>query len=77
MCENGLFSTELMLDKIVQREKKTDPPSMRPASFLISLVGVLLFWSGIAMAKHLYHGEFDWRYMTLSTLLSPRRNPNG
>jgi hypothetical protein len=36
-----------------------------------------VFWGGIAVAERLSHGEFDWRYMTLSTLISPRRNPAG
>jgi len=77
MCENGLLDAELMLHKIVQREKTNVAPFMRPAPFFISLSGVLLFWGGIVIAKRLYPGEFDWRYMTLSTLLSPRRNPDG
>src|SRR5438552_3421132 len=49
---------------------------MRPAPF-IALLGVLIFWAGIVVAERRYPAEFDWRYMTLSTLLSPRRNPHG
>jgi len=49
---------------------------MRPAPF-IALLGVLVFWAGIVVAERRYPAEFDWRYMTLSTLLSPRRNPAG
>ena len=49
-------------------------PLMPPTPF-IALLGVLVFWGGIAVAERRYPAEFDWRYMTLSTLISPRRNP--
>jgi hypothetical protein len=49
---------------------------MRRATFLI-FVGVFFLGGGIVVAKRLYPAEFDWRYMTLSTLLSPLRNPGG
>ncbi len=51
-------------------------PFMRPAPF-IALLGVLVFWGGILVGERRYPSEFDWRYMTLSTLISPHRNPNG
>lgn len=66
-----------MLCKSVQREKTNAARFMGPTPFLISLFGVLLFWGGIVLAKRLYPAEFDWRYMTLSTLVSPRHNPKG
>jgi hypothetical protein len=31
----------------------------------------------ILVAERRFPAEFDWRYMTLSTLISPHRNPNG
>jgi hypothetical protein len=40
-------------------------------------MGVVALWAGIAMAAHCYPTEFDWRYMTMSTLLSPRDNAPG
>ena len=51
-------------------------PLMPPTPF-IALLGVLVFWGGILVAERRYPAEFDWRYMTLSTLISPRRNPAG
>jgi hypothetical protein len=77
MCENGLLSAKLMLHRTEQPENSNAAPLMRPALFIISLLCVVLFWGGILIAKWLYPAEFDWRYMTLSTLLSPRRNPDG
>jgi len=41
------------------------------------LLGILAFWGGIGTAGWCYPTEFDWRYMTLSTLLSSRHNPAG
>jgi hypothetical protein len=40
-------------------------------------LGVLGFWSGMWMAARRYPSEYDWRYMTLSSLTSPARNPAG
>jgi hypothetical protein len=50
---------------------------LRPASYLIVVLGIFAFWWGILVAERFYPTEFDWRYMTLSTLLSPRRNSEG
>ncbi|MBS0580707.1 MAG: hypothetical protein JSR36_15730 [Proteobacteria bacterium] len=43
----------------------------------ISLLGVVAFWMGLLMAGHLYPSEYDWRYMTMSNLVYPERNPAG
>jgi hypothetical protein len=40
-------------------------------------VAVLAFWFGVLMAMWRYPSEYDWRYMPLSNLLSPRRDPAG
>jgi hypothetical protein len=40
-------------------------------------LGVLAFWGGLWMASRRYPLEYDWRYMTLSTLLYANRNPDG
>jgi hypothetical protein len=40
-------------------------------------LGVLAFWGGMLMAARRYPSEYDWRYMTLSSLISPARNPSG
>jgi hypothetical protein len=40
-------------------------------------LGVLAFWVGILTAARRFPSEYDWRYMTLSSLLYPERNPAG
>ena len=40
-------------------------------------LGVLAFWGGMLMAAHRYPSEYDWRYMTISSLVYDDRNPNG
>lgn len=39
--------------------------------------GVLAFWSGLWLAARKYPSEYDWRYMTISSLVYPDRNPEG
>jgi len=53
------------------------PASRRLAWRAMPLVGILAFWGGLGMAGWCYPAEFDWRYMTLSTLLSAPHNPVG
>ncbi len=50
---------------------------LRRAACLPALFGVLAFWCGILIAEQRYGAEFDWRYMTVSNLLSPVHNPTG
>jgi hypothetical protein len=40
-------------------------------------VGLLGFWAGLYLASRLYPSEYDWRYMTISSLLYPDRDPRG
>jgi len=40
-------------------------------------LGVLAFWAGLWMAISRYPSEYDWRYMTISSLVYPERNPSG
>jgi hypothetical protein len=40
-------------------------------------IGVLAFWCGMWMAERLYPSEYDWRYITMSSLVYPDRNPRG
>jgi hypothetical protein len=40
-------------------------------------LGVLAFWGGLWMAARRYPSEYDWRYMTISSLLYVDRNPDG
>jgi hypothetical protein len=38
---------------------------------------VLAFWGGMLMAGRKFPSEYDWRYMTISSLVYGDRNPNG
>jgi hypothetical protein len=40
-------------------------------------VGLLGFWAGLYLASRHYPTEYDWRYMTISSLLYPDRDPRG
>ena len=40
-------------------------------------LGVLAFWGGMLMAGRSYPSEYDWRYITISSLVYGDRNPNG
>lgn len=40
-------------------------------------VGVLAFWGGMLLAARGYPAEYDWRFITISSLLYPDRNPSG
>jgi hypothetical protein len=39
--------------------------------------GTVAFWGGLWMAAERYPSEYDWRYMVISSLLNPDRNPDG
>jgi hypothetical protein len=41
------------------------------------IVGLLAFWIGMVVAARSYPSEYDWRYMTVSSLLYQRRDPDG
>ncbi len=43
----------------------------------MTLLGVSAFWGGLWMAGQRYPSGYDWRYMTISSLLYADRNPNG
>jgi len=45
-------------------------PTMAP-------LGVLAFWLGMVLAARSYPSEYDWRYITISSLVYPERNPDG
>jgi hypothetical protein len=40
-------------------------------------LGVLAFWAGLWIAARRYPTAYDWRYMSISNLLYPDRNPDG
>ncbi len=40
-------------------------------------LGVLAFWCGMVLAARRFPSEYDWRYITISTLVYPDRNPAG
>jgi hypothetical protein len=54
-----------------------DKPFLRQASCATATLGVLAFWGGMLMAARRYPSEYDWRYMPVSNLLSPGRDPAG
>jgi hypothetical protein len=60
-----------------QKHGKHAKGTLRLNSYTTALLGVLAFWAGMLTAERCYPGEFDGRYMMLSALLSPRRNPSG
>jgi len=43
----------------------------------IALMGVAAFWAGIGLAASRYPAGYDWQYMVVSRLFSPRRDPAG
>lgn len=49
----------------------------RQALYAAAPLGVLAFWCGLWIAARLYPSDYDWRYMTVSSLLYPERNPGG
>jgi len=40
-------------------------------------LGLLAFWGGLWMAGRRYPSEYDWRYMSISSLVYADRNPDG
>ncbi len=40
-------------------------------------LGLLAFWGGMFIAERSYPSEYDWRYMTISSLVYCERNPDG
>jgi hypothetical protein len=50
---------------------------IREWSRALAPMGVLAFWAGMVLAARSYPSEFDWRYMPVSNLLFPDRNPAG
>ena len=53
------------------------PNGAPPVAWAVVPVGVAAFWGGTWMAARHYPQEYDWRYMTISSLLSAERNPAG
>jgi len=58
--------TELRTPRFAQR-----------AAYAGAAGGVLAFWCGMLIAARSYPSEYDWRYMTISSLVYAERNPNG
>jgi hypothetical protein len=51
--------------------------SVRASLCATAVVGVLAFWTCLGMAVRNYPAEYDWRYMTISSLVYADRNPDG
>lgn len=49
----------------------------RQTFYAAAPLGVLSFWCCLWIAGERYPAEYDWRYMTVSSLLYPDRNPGG
>jgi hypothetical protein len=49
----------------------------RQGLYAAAPLGVLAFWGGLWMAARRFPSEYDWRYMTISSLLYVDRNPEG
>jgi hypothetical protein len=43
----------------------------------MACVGLIGFWAGLYLASRRYPSEYDWRYLTISSLLYPERDPRG
>src|SRR5215469_16794292 len=50
---------------------------MRYAPNTTVTLGTLAFWVGMAVASRSYPSEYDWRYITISSLVYAERNPSG
>jgi hypothetical protein len=51
--------------------------TVRQISSSTALSSILAFWAGMVLAAQRYPSEYDWRYMPISHLLSPARDPAG
>lgn len=51
--------------------------SERQYRIALAPLGVLAFWCGLWIAARRYPSLYDWRYMTISNLVYPDRNPEG
>jgi len=54
-----------------------DKSFLQRASYAMAPLGVLAFWVGMLMGARRYPSEYDWRYVAVSHLLTPGRNPAG
>lgn len=45
--------------------------------FVPAVSALFAFWAGMLMAARHYPGDFDWRYITVSSLIYPAHNPSG
>jgi hypothetical protein len=50
---------------------------LRWGSCAIVVLGLVVFWGGLVIAAGCYPAEYNWRYMTLTGLLSSEHNPAG
>jgi hypothetical protein len=50
---------------------------VQQASGTVAPLGTLAFWIGMGLAARSYPSEYDWRYMTMSSLVYAERNPSG
>jgi len=53
------------------------PRAMASVLCAMASVGLLGFWAGLYLASRRFPSQYDWRYMTISSLLYPDRDPRG
>ena len=53
------------------------PAFVRHAPSTTVTLGTLAFWVGMTLARRTYPSEYDWRYITISSLVYAERNPSG
>jgi hypothetical protein len=58
-------------------QRGMDGHRRRWAGRALAVAGLVAFWSGVALAARRYPGGYDWEYMVVSRLFSPRRDPAG
>jgi hypothetical protein len=51
--------------------------ALRRSSCGAAALGLVAFWGGLLIAVWRYPAEYDWRYMTLTSLLSAAHDPAG
>jgi hypothetical protein len=61
----------------LQLPAHASPEHARRGAAAVSSLGVLAFWCGMVLAARRFPSEYDWRYITISTLVYPDRNPAG
>jgi len=60
-----------------EKEEGRDASLLRRISYAIAPLGVLAFWCCMVISARRYPSGYDWRYLSVSKLVYPERNPAG